>query len=331
MKFFEIFKAGNYPQGAFTEADIKSLVTNYDPSFCEAPLTLDHMQSGPAYGWVSTLKDDNGRLKASFRDVTDGLRDYVQSGQYKKISVEIYRDLEGRKPYLKAVSFLGAAIPQVKGMEPVQFKNAPSEVFVFEQSAKEENNTDSEIIELQEKIDALKNQVQLFSEQEKNSSDVENTQKIDDLKKTVDDLSQKINHFKQYELEKQKAEEELKTLKFQIRQNAFETFLDEYVNKGNLTQAQKEQSLKLYTSLDSLTCFGEEASHIETFKDLIKSLPKQVVFEELATKDKQDKEDTNITNFSEATDDSLSIYKEAKALADKENISFRDALLKLNK
>lgn len=331
MKFFEIFKAGNYPQGAFTEADIKSLVTNYDPSFCEAPLTLDHIQSGPAYGWVSALKDDNGSLKASFRDITEGLKDYVQSGQYKKISVEIYKELEGRKPYLKAVSFLGAAIPQVKGMEPVQFKELPSEVFIFERSEKEDNNNDSEISKLEKQIDDLKNQVQSFSEQGKNLSEIENTQKLDDLKKTVGELSQKMNHFKQYELEKQKAEEELKTLKLQIRKNAFETFLDEYVNKGNLTQAQKEQSLKLYTSLDTLTCFGEETSPIDNFKELIKSLPKQVVFEEVATKDKQNKENTNITEFTDATDDSLTIYKEAKALAEKENISFRDALLKLNK
>lgn len=331
MKFFEIFKAGNYPQGAFTEADIKSLVTNYDPSFCEAPLTLDHIQSGPAYGWVSGLKDDNGSLKASFRDITEGLKDYVQSGQYKKISVEIYKELEGRKPYLKAVSFLGAAIPQVKGMEPVQFKEAPSELYTFERSEKEDNNTDSEISKLEAQIDDLKNQVQSFSEQGKNLPEIENTQKLDDLKKTVGELSQKINHFKQYELEKQKAEEELKTLKFQMRKNAFETFLDEYVNKGNLTQAQKEQSLKLYTSLDTLTCFGEETSPIDHFKELIKSLPKQVVFEEVATKDKQNKEDTNIAEFTDATDDSLTIYKEAKELSEKENISFRDALLKLNK
>jgi hypothetical protein len=46
MKFFEVFKAGKYPQGKFTKAEIQELAKNYDPSFCEAPITLDHEQKG---------------------------------------------------------------------------------------------------------------------------------------------------------------------------------------------------------------------------------------------------------------------------------------------
>lgn len=333
MKFFEIFKSGNYPQGAFTEADINSLVENYDPSFCEAPLTLDHMQSGPAYGWVSVLKNDAGKLKASFRDVTDDLKEYVQAGKYKKISVEIYRELENRKPYLKAVSFLGATIPQVKGMGQIQFKEAPSETYTFERSdtATPNKEDDSEIVKLQGKIDDLKTQINSFSEQGKNSSNDENKQKLDELKQTVDELAEKADQFKQSEQDKQKAEEELKTLKFQMRKNEFESFLDEYVNKGNLTQAQKEQSLKIFAPLDAITCFGEENTSIDGLKELIKSLPKQVIFEEIATKDKQDKTEPETLEFTDASEESLQIYNEAKALSEKENISFRDALLKVYK
>lgn len=331
MKFFEIFKAGNYPQGAFTEADIKSLVKNYDPSFCEAPLTLDHMQSGPAYGWVSALKNDDGLLKASFRDVNDDLKEYVQAGKYKKISVEIYRDLENRKPYLKAVTFLGAGIPQIKGMEPIQFKESPSEVYTFEIEELINNDKPSDIFKLQEKIDDLKTQINSFSEQGKNSSNDENKQKLDELKQTVDELAQKICHFKQTELDKQKAEEELKNLKFQMRKNEFDTFLDEYVSKGNLTQAQKEQSLEIFDTLDSITCFGEENSSIDKLKELIKSLPKQVVFEEIATKNKQDKTEPETLEFIDASEESLQIYNDAKALSEKEKISFREALLKVYK
>lgn len=50
MKYFEVFKAGNYPQGKFTKEEVQELAKNYDPSFCEAPITLDHEQKGPAYG-----------------------------------------------------------------------------------------------------------------------------------------------------------------------------------------------------------------------------------------------------------------------------------------
>ena len=46
MKYFEVFKAGNYPQGKFTKEEVQELAKNYDPSFCEAPITLDHEQKG---------------------------------------------------------------------------------------------------------------------------------------------------------------------------------------------------------------------------------------------------------------------------------------------
>jgi hypothetical protein len=48
MKFFEVFKAGKYPQGDFSEDDVETLAKNYEPEFCEAPITLDHEQKGPA-------------------------------------------------------------------------------------------------------------------------------------------------------------------------------------------------------------------------------------------------------------------------------------------
>ena len=68
-----------------------------------------------------------------------------------KISVEIYRELDGKKPYLKAVSFLGAAIPQVKGMDNVEFKEAESDVYVFEVDNPAEDFKD-EVAKISEKM-----------------------------------------------------------------------------------------------------------------------------------------------------------------------------------
>ena len=155
MKYFEVFKAGNYPQGKFTQAEVQELAKNYDPSFCEAPITLDHEQKGPAYGWVDKLKEENGKLKATFKDLSDDLKEFVNKGKYKKISVEIYRELEGKKPYLKAVSFLGASIPQVKGMQAVEFKEGESDVYIFEAEVEEDNDAE-EIENLKSTIADLK-------------------------------------------------------------------------------------------------------------------------------------------------------------------------------
>src|SRR5574344_1530800 len=157
MKFFEVFKAGAYPQGKFTKDEVQELAKNYDPKFCEAPITLDHEQKGPAYGWVESLQEDSGILKASFKNLSPDLKEFVNQGKYKKISVEIYRELEGKKPYLKAVSFLGASIPQVKGMKPVEFKEGESDTYIFETEVETEDEpTDEEIAELKETISNLK-------------------------------------------------------------------------------------------------------------------------------------------------------------------------------
>lgn len=332
MKFFEIFKAGNYPQGAFTEADINSLSSNYDPSFCEAPLTLDHTQKGPAYGWVSALKNEKGKLKASFRDVTDDLKEFVQAGKYKKISVEIYRDLEGKKPYLKAVSFLGAAIPQVKGMEPIEFKESPSDVYTFDL---EENPT--ELQGIQEDIQKLNDSINIFSEQldkldkPENKEVIEAKTQIIKLQDKVEDLTSKLSKFQDDALLRQKAEDELTRLRLQMRKNEFEQFLNEQIAYGNLTPSQKDLSMKILMVLDSVPNFEETSDPIHEFQELIKSLPKQVVFEELATKTNQAAKEPDHSQFEDASEESLEIYKEAKALSEKESIAFKDALLKINR
>lgn len=133
-RFFEIFRAGNYPQGNITDEQVQQIAENYDPSFLEAPITFDHGWGGPAYGWIQELKAEGGRLLATFKDVTDSLKMFTATKQYKRHSVEIYNDLDGKGPYLKALSMLGASTPAVKGMEPIEFA-AFSEKFPEDETA----------------------------------------------------------------------------------------------------------------------------------------------------------------------------------------------------
>jgi hypothetical protein len=118
----EIFKAGCYPQGEVTEADLEELAAAYDPAVHEAPVTLDHARCGPALGWVAGLKRVGDRLVATLRGVSERLRELVRSGAYRKRSAEIYLDFNGTgSKYLRAVTFLGAGVPEVKGLSDVQF------------------------------------------------------------------------------------------------------------------------------------------------------------------------------------------------------------------
>jgi hypothetical protein len=118
----EVFRAGSYPQGDVSEADLDDIVATYDPALHEAPVTLDHATSGPALGWVASLSRVGDRLVARLRDVSGKLKELVGSGAYRKRSAEIYLDFAGTgRKYLRAVTFLGAGVPEVKGLAEVRF------------------------------------------------------------------------------------------------------------------------------------------------------------------------------------------------------------------
>ena len=321
MKYFEVFKAGNYPQGKFTQAEVQELAKNYDPSFCEAPITLDHEQKGPAYGWVDKLKEENGKLKATFKDLSDDLKEFVNKGKYKKISVEIYRELEGKKPYLKAVSFLGASIPQVKGMQAVEFKEGESDVYIFEAEVEEDNDAE-EIENLKSTIADLKGQVAKFKEDAKKNTEIKS------LKEQVKDLTIELAKFKDEAAGKDELAKELKEIKENLRTKDFNEFIEQHISQGILTPANKDAVFSILCDLDNIKKFDATSDSIDTFKSFISALPKQVEFDEIAKKKATKKEDEAL-KYADADEESLEIFREAKALAEAENISFKDALLKI--
>lgn len=321
MKYFEVFKAGNYPQGKFTQAEVQELAKNYDPSFCEAPITLDHEQKGPAYGWVDKLKEENGKLKATFKDLSDDLKEFVNKGKYKKISVEIYRELEGKKPYLKAVSFLGASIPQVKGMQAVEFKEGESDVYIFEAEVEEDNDAE-EIENLKSTIADLKGQVAKFKEDAKKNTEIKS------LKEQVKDLTIELAKFKDEAAGKDELAKELKEIKENLRTKDFNEFIEQHISQGILTPANKDAVFSILCDLDNIKKFDATFDSIDTFKSFISALPKQVEFDEIAKKKATKKEDEAL-KYADADEESLEIFREAKALAEAENITFKDALLKI--
>lgn len=325
MKFFEVFKAGKYPQGNFTKKEIAQIATNYDPKFCEAPITIDHQQSGPAYGWVDVVKADNDKLKVSFKDVPEEFEKEVNSGKYKKVSVELYRNLEGKGAYLKAVSFLGAATPQVKGLEPIKFMESEADIFEFENEETIENVSQDEINDLKKQVIDLENQVASYKESNKK------LETIKSLKEKISALTDEVATFKEKAKDKEEIEKELNDIKLSLKKKEFEEFIDKQIEKGTLVPANKNVVLSVLQELDDVKKFGEDSTVIIDFKSFIESLKPQIEFKEVATKDKHNgNNNEDVDKFSNADEESVEIFKQARALAQKENITFKEALLKLN-
>ena len=119
----EVFRAGDHGErGQWGEEVLEQIAADYDPALHEAPVTVDHAQSGPALGWVEGLRRAGDVLIARLRSLDPGFAALIRRGAFKKRSVELYPTLrETGRPYLRAVSFLGACPPAVKGLADVTF------------------------------------------------------------------------------------------------------------------------------------------------------------------------------------------------------------------
>jgi hypothetical protein len=123
--WFEIFRAGDYSKagkGVITPDDLKRVVRNYDPTYHEAPETLGHRSDDqPAYGWLDGLMVDGDKLLARERQVDPKFDEARKAGKFKKRSAAFYTDENGRVTGLRHLAWLGAGIPEVKGLADVAF------------------------------------------------------------------------------------------------------------------------------------------------------------------------------------------------------------------
>lgn len=126
-KFFHVFTAGQYPQGAVTVEDLQQIADGYDPSVYEAPIWIGHpgstaAEEPKAYGWVESLMVIGDKLYASFSHLDDDLVGMVNSKKYRRCSVELgklnYEPLKDRL-YLIAIALTNR--PAVAGLPPLEF------------------------------------------------------------------------------------------------------------------------------------------------------------------------------------------------------------------
>jgi len=51
MPWIEIFRAGKYPQGTFTQSDTQQIAQHDDPKFSEAPVIIGHLKEAKNEGF----------------------------------------------------------------------------------------------------------------------------------------------------------------------------------------------------------------------------------------------------------------------------------------
>lgn len=131
----EIFRAGDYgAKGSYTPDDLARIAADYDPeNRHDAPLTVDHVQAGPALGWIRNVRAEGSSLFADFSDLGPETVAAIKERSFSKRSVELYPKFQATgRPYLKAVTMLGAAAPHVKGLRDIAFSDTAGDSVAFD-------------------------------------------------------------------------------------------------------------------------------------------------------------------------------------------------------
>jgi len=127
----EVFRSGDYgPKGNYTNDDLDAIIADYNAATGhEAPLKLDHVQDGPAHGWVAGLRRQGDALVAKLVQLSIAARQALASGAFKKPSIELFPpEAPNDKPRLRAIALLGADIPEVKGLAAPVFSEIETPV-----------------------------------------------------------------------------------------------------------------------------------------------------------------------------------------------------------
>lgn len=133
IKGVEIFSEGTWNGEKYTNEDLKEMIRAHDDT---SPGLRPFMKLGhdrdqkllqtdglPAAGWIGKLYIQGQKLMADFVDIPDKIYQLLKNRAYKKVSSEIYWDIEinGKtyKRFLSAVSLLGSDMPAVSTLDDI--------------------------------------------------------------------------------------------------------------------------------------------------------------------------------------------------------------------
>lgn len=313
MNPIEIFRAGTHTDShgatlSFSEGDLAATARAYDPAVSEAPIVVGHPKAdAPAYGWISSLSAEGGRLFATPDQVDPSFAEMVRAGRYKKLSASLYSPSSPANPrpgtwYLRHVGFLGAQPPAIKGLAPVNFAAGDEEGTVTVEFS-EEMSFISRLVGLlrgvrdyiterdgADKAEAALPSRTLDSLQEGAAIAMTNPEPVSETSYSEEEPMDK-NEMNEREAELARREQELARREAEFaergRRAEAETFIGTAVTEGRLTPAQSTGLADFMASLPAEGVFefaegdGKKRTSPAAFmKEFISRLPKQVDFSE---------------------------------------------------
>ncbi|HFD31310.1 MAG TPA: hypothetical protein ENJ28_01160 [Gammaproteobacteria bacterium] len=257
----EVFAKGKWHGINFSESDLDAIIEAFNKNENITPsLKLGHndeqkLKDGMlSFGYVSKLwksKDDAGDLKlfASFKNVPEIVYNAIKLRRFKKVSIEIFRDVKTKfgkfKYLLSGVAILGAQLPEVDTLNDIAHymsrdnEFTDSDLLTFS-AVDNQGNLIKETLkmsitkeELKAKLAAQKAELEAkFSKQSKDS----------ELEAELEAEKAKVAKFKKEKADAEKAEAKKK---IEMSRETVTKLLDDAVKDMSITPVQKESFTKL--------------------------------------------------------------------------------------
>ena len=355
----EIFRAGTCTDNSgrtitITPEQVAAIASHYSPDKHEAPIVVGHPSTNaPAYGWVGSLKAENGTLFADFAQVDDDFAELVKKGRYKKVSASFYPPNHPSNPqpenwYLRHVGFLGAHPPAVKGLAAINFADDEDGVVSFGESdwllARMLRNLREWLIGKDgiEAADRVLPDWQIeavappvpepeaepnFSEPPAKDDTMTPEQQLEAERAAREKAEADAKQARE-ELAKLQAEQEKSLRDAAHQQNA--DFAEGLIKAGSLKPADKELIVAVLDFADypeaAPADFGEGKKLSDALKDFLRGGKPILAAGEIATADKANPSLAGSSDFGEYADPAAQSHHErALALAKRENISYEEA------
>ncbi len=325
----EIFKTGTHTDSkgrtkTYSEADLDRIVNSYKPNEREVPLVLGHPKDNdPAFGWVEKLFRKGKSLFAKTKDEDPAFVNAVKNRKFPKRSISLTEDLR-----LNHIGFLGAALPAVDGLAPVQFSdNADYAVIEFDDilTVDFENPSNNDLVPREiESGDSNIQKTHAISAHEQgnmqsqymspgslsHSEDNAYANALSDISSTLDEVKSLTENFaRNFKLsnapelsdkERNHIRERLDVLNMKLNINNFEVLLNEKLLYGSLTPVMKDKITKTlqFISSQNFSEFNSEKFVLDLksqLLDFINSIPKIVEFSDVADKP-DDEPDDNLVD-----------------------------------
>lgn len=112
LKDAELFSTGTHRGKTYTVEHLKALANSFDAED-NVPIQLDHSESvRDSVGFLESVSVAGDKLIGKLRIVEESIKQRVQKGLAKKVSISFYTDEKGNPSKIREVSLV--AFPQVK-------------------------------------------------------------------------------------------------------------------------------------------------------------------------------------------------------------------------